>query len=124
LKTLSTAAAATALGIDRKSLDNIFAREARYLLTPGARGRSRRIPISALERAAVALILSRDVGITIKRALDVAEKILDASGGRIELGPLATIVFDVSQFRIALQQSVYDALESVAEAPRGRPRHH
>lgn len=122
MKTLSTDAAAAALGIDRKSIDNILSREARHLLPAGDRGRSRRIPIPALERISIALILSRDIGITIARGLDVAEKILGSAASRVELGPLSTLAFDLTKLRSALERSVSDALESVAEPTRGRPR--
>ena len=43
MRTLSTDAAAVALGIERKALDNILAREGRLLLRKGSRGRSRQI---------------------------------------------------------------------------------
>lgn len=123
MKTLSTDAAAAALGVHKKSIDNILAREARHLLPAGTRGRSRRITIPALERISIALILSRDVGITIARGLEVAEKILGAASARVELGPLTAIAFDVAKLRAALELSIGDALESIAEPIRGRPRH-
>jgi hypothetical protein len=122
MKTLSTDAAAAALDVDRKTLDNILAREARHLVRAGRRGRSRRIPIRALELIALALVLSRDVGITIARGLEVAEKILSVPSAQVALGSLTTLAFDVSRLRIALEQSISDALESVAEPTRGRPR--
>src|SRR5471032_841254 len=84
--------------------------------------RSRRIPIPALERISIALILNRDVGITIARGLEVAEKILGGASQHLQLGPLATLAFDVAKLRAALERSIEDALESVAEPTRGRPR--
>src|SRR5471032_1570794 len=122
MKTLSTDAAAAALGVDRKTLDNVLAREARHLLREGSRGRSRRIPIPALERISVALILNRDVGITVARGLEVAEKILGGASQQLQLGPLATLAFDVAKLRAALERSIEDTLESVAEPTRGSPR--
>jgi hypothetical protein len=121
LKTLSTDAAAAALGVSRKTLDNILAREARHLLQPGSQGRSRRIPIPALERIAVALILNRDVGITVSRGLEVSEELLRAASAHVELGPLTTLTFDVAKLRAALDRSIGDVLESIAEPTRGRP---
>lgn len=122
MKTLSTHAAAAALGVDRKTLDNILAREARHLLRAGSRGRSRRIPIPALERIAVALILNHDVGITITRALEIAEKVVGASAGEVAVGSFAAIAFDIVRLRAVFERSVNEALESVAERTRGRPR--
>jgi hypothetical protein len=120
MKTLSTNAAAAALGVERKTLDNILAREARSLLKSGSRGRSRRIPVSVLERVAVALILNRDAEIGLARGLELAEGLLDESS--ISLGPLTTLAFDVTRLRKTLERSIDDALESIAEPTRGRPR--
>jgi hypothetical protein len=120
MKTLSTHAGAAALGIDRKTFDNILAREARHLVRAGRRGRSRRIPVQVLERIAIALILNRDVGIAIGKALEVAEKIVGTPTADIELGSLTTLTFDVTRLRLALERSIGEALESVAEPTRGR----
>ncbi len=122
MKTLSTRVAAAALGVRTKTLDNILAREARSLLRSGSRGRSRRLPISALERIAVAMILNRDAGIGIARALEIAERFLGDNSTSISLGSLTILAFDVAQLRKILERSVDDALESVAEPTRGRPR--
>lgn len=122
MKTLSTRVAAAALGVRTKTLDNILAREARSLLRSGSRGRSRRLPISALERIAVAMILNRDAGIGIARALEIAERLLGDNSTSISLGSLTILAFDVAQLRKILERSVDDALESVAEPTRGRPR--
>jgi hypothetical protein len=122
MKVLSTAIAALALGVDRKTLDNMLAREGRSLLGVGARGRSRRIRMEVLERLAVALILNRDLGVGVARGLELANLLLGSPAAALRLGSLTTIAFDLPRLRKALEQSTGDALESIAEPARGRPR--
>ena len=122
MKTLSTVSAAAALGVDRKTLDNALAREARSLVLTGRRGRSRQIPVAALERIAVAFALNRDLGISLTRGLEFAERLLNTPSSPVAIGSLGALTFDVPRLRRALELAVDDALESVAEPARGRPR--
>jgi hypothetical protein len=122
MKTLSTHTAAAALGVDRKTLDNVLAREGRSLIGTGSRGRSRRIAIVALERIAVAMILNRDLGVGISKGIQLAGQILAEPLSPVAVGSLSTLTFDVPRLRDALDRSIDDALESVAERTRGRPR--
>jgi hypothetical protein len=122
MRSLSTDVSAAALGIDRKILDNILAREGRSLLASGTRGRSRRIPIQTVERVAVALILNRDLGVSIAKGLALAEQIFESPALPIAVGALSALAFDLPKLRHALECSVNEALESVAERTRGRPR--
>jgi hypothetical protein len=122
MKTLSTVSAAAALGVDRKTLDNVLAREARSLVSTGNRGRSRRIPVAALEQIAVAFVLNRDFGVSLAKGIELAAPIIRSSGSPIPVGSLGMLSFDVAQLRRTLEQAVDEALESVAEPVRGRPR--
>jgi hypothetical protein len=122
MKTLSTYAAATALGVDRKTLDNALAREARQLIGGGRRGRSRRIPLPVLERLAIAFILTRDLGVGLARGLDLAEQIVNADGRPVSFGSLGELSFDTARLSRALERSIGDVLESTAEPLRGRRR--
>jgi hypothetical protein len=122
MKTLSTELAAAALGVDRKTLDNLLAREGRSLLGRGARGRRRRIPVEVLELAAVAMILNRDLGVTIAKGLELAALIVAAPASTVPVGSLGRLSFNLTPLRQALDQSIQDALESTAEPTRGRPR--
>ena len=119
---LSTDVSASALGVERKTLDNILSKEGRSLLTKGTRGRSRRIPFEILERVAVALILNRDLGVSISSGLALAEQILESPALPVAVGSLSALAFDLPRLRQALEASVNEALESVAERTRGRPR--
>jgi hypothetical protein len=122
MKTLSTDVCASALGVDRKVLDNVLAREARSLLPVGTRGRRRRISLDTLEHIAVALILNRDLGVSIATGLELADRIFESPALPVAVGALGALAFDLPRLRHALEFSVNEALESVAERTRGRPR--
>jgi hypothetical protein len=121
MKTLFTATAAIALGVDRKTLDNVLAREARFLVPPGSRGRARRVPVAAIERIAIALVLNRDLGVGIARGLELAEEVEGCTDGRVRTGSLTTLHFDLPLLRRTLEPAIDDALEGVAHPSRGRP---
>jgi hypothetical protein len=121
MKTLSTDAAAAALGVERKTLDNVLAREGRSLIDHGVRGRSRRIPVDVLERVAAALILNRDLGVSVAKGLELAEQVFAAPDSTFAAGSLITLMFDVRRLKEVLELSIDEALESVAEHRRGRP---
>ena len=103
-------------------LDNVLAREARKLVGMGRRGRSRRIPIDALELVAVALILNRDLKVSIAHGLQLAMELVAAPDGRINVGSLAALQFELGHLRATLAAAVDDAIEGVALRPRGRPQ--
>jgi hypothetical protein len=122
MKTLTTDAAAVALGVDRKTLDNVLAREGRSLISVGSRGRSRRIPVDVLEVVAVAMVLNRDLGVSVAKGLELAARVVAAPTLPVQVGSLSSVTFDLGRLRLALDVSISDALESTAEPTRGRPR--
>ena len=122
MRTLSTASAAVALGVDRKVLDNILTRECRSIILTGRRGRSRQIPVAVLEHVAVAFILNRDLGVSIARGFELAEVLFASPSSPVPIGSLGALTFDVARLRRTLELAVDEALESVAEPARGRPR--
>jgi len=122
MRTLSTHAAAAALGVDRKQIDNVLAREGKALVSEGRRGKSRRIPVDVLERIAIALILARDLGVAISKGLELAGRLVQNRNAPVPIGSLGTFSFDVATLRRKLEGAVDEALESVVEPPRGRPR--
>jgi hypothetical protein len=123
MRTISTDTSAVALGVDRKTVDNILAREARSLVPSGSRGRSRRISIDVLERIAIALVLQRDLGVGIATGLDLANRVIASPSHSTNIGSLGALTLDATRLRRALELSVDEALESVPERPRGRPRY-
>src|SRR3990170_4943129 len=107
MKTIATATAALALGIEAKALDNLLNSGANELLPTGERGRSRRIPLKVLELITLVLLLKRDLGVPEQ--------------DEIQLGSLAVLRFDVARLRDVLRRAIADALETVVPPRRGRP---
>ena len=123
MKSITTATAAAAIGVSRKRLDNILAREARRLLPAGRHGRSRRVSIAVVEVIGLGLVLSRDLGSPISKSLGLAERLLASSGnGVLGLGTLGHLAFDVVKFRRAIEHAVAESIEQTPTPSRGRPR--
>ncbi len=122
MRTISTDASAAALGVDRKTLDNVLSREARLLVGTGSRGRRRRISVDLLEQIAIAMILNRDLGVSIAKGLKLADEIVASPTPSVHAGSLCAVTFDLARLRLALDLSIQEALESTAEPMRGRPR--
>ena len=74
-----------------------------------------------LERIAIALILNRDLGVSVVRGLELADAILQSSALPVPVGTLGGLSFDVRGLRQTLERSIDDALEGVAPPTRGRP---
>jgi hypothetical protein len=121
MRTFSTATAAHALGVDRKVLDNLLTREAKALVGTGRRGKDRRISFSVLEQLALALLLKRDLGVSLARGLELAAAISQSPTGEIAVGLLGTLRYEHSGLRSPLEAALTDALEEVAPPRRGRP---
>jgi len=123
LKFITTATAAAAIGVSRKRLDNILAREAKGLLPPGAHGRSRRVSIDTVEVVALGLLLCRDLGAPISRSLALAAKLLSLppSAG-LQVGTLGQLHFDVKTLRRTIDDAVQESIEQTPTPRRGRPR--
>jgi hypothetical protein len=118
---ISTDAAAIALGVERRVIDNILAREAKKHLPEGRRGRRRQVPIRVLELVAISLVLQRDAGVPIARGLQIAEHLQHAPRSPVPIGSLAALSFDLARLRSALATAVDQTLETVTEPARGRP---
>lgn len=121
MRNISTHAAALALGVAPKVMDNVLAREARSLAGPGRRGKSRRITFATIERVAIAFVLHRDLGVSIARGLELAAEVLRVpAGAELALGSLTALRFDAARLRLALESAVIDAMSECVPARRGR----
>ena len=120
MRRVTTETAARALGVDRKVLDNILAREGRHLVPIGRQGISRRLPTETLETLAIALILNRDLKIPVARCVDLAESLRNAPTREIGIGRLGKLAFDVDRLRETLVAALEEAIDDVHPRPRGR----
>ena len=114
--------AASAIGVSRRHLDNFLRRQLSDLIPTGSQGRTRTIPHGAVERAAVALILMRDLGCRPGKAVTLATRLLDSPDAELTVGSLTTLRFDLGRLRLVLDQTLADAVETTPPARRGRPR--
>jgi hypothetical protein len=117
----STSEVADALGISIKRLDNIMTGPGRLLVKPGQHGRSRAIPADVIERLALALLLGRDLGIPLIRAISVASQLTKDPAGSVPVGSLGRLSFDVTRLRSVLEHALTDVVENRVQPRRGRP---
>ena len=103
-----TSEAADALGISAKRLDNILTGPARLLVPQGINGRSRTIQLTVIESLAIALLLERDLGISIGRGLALAAQLLQRPTTDIAIGALGSLHFDVARLKSVLQNVLTD----------------
>jgi hypothetical protein len=113
---------ATAIGVSRRGLDNFLRRHFSDLVPKGAQGRGRPIPHAAVERAAVAMILMRDLGCRPARAVALANRLVESADLGLPIGTLTTLRFDLRRLRQVLDQTLADAVETTPPTRRGRPR--
>ena len=119
----STMEAADALGISSKRLDNILTGPARPLIPPGINGRSRTIQLVVIEIIAIALLLERDLGISMSRGLTLASEFIREPTTDIAIGSLGSLHFDVARLKSILQNALNDVLDGQSRPKRGRPSH-
>lgn len=118
----STDTAASAIGVSRRQLDNFMRRQLGELIAKGSQGRTRTIPHAAVERAAVAMILMRDLGCRPAKAVELATRLSESPDTELLIGTLTTLRFDVRRLRLILDRTLADAVETTTPARRGRPR--
>lgn len=121
MQKITTATAAIALGIERKSLDNILGREAKLLVPEGRQGKSRRLQMATIETLSIALLLNRDLKIPIAKGIELAESLRTSPNQEIGIGRLGKLHFDVAGLRPSLVAAVNEAIEEVHPSRRGRP---
>lgn len=119
MRAVTTATAAVALGIDRKTLDNAISRLGSAVVPRGRQGLERRIPANLLPIIALALDISRHLGTPIRDAFPLAQRLMS---GQREIGPRLSIHADVDRIQGDISARLESAIETVVRRPRGRPR--
>jgi hypothetical protein len=118
---ITTAAAAAALEIDLKSIDNILSREGKHLIRRGKQGVRRRIDDDALAPIAIAIVLKRELGVPLARGLEIGGNLLESGSSNISVGQLGTLSFDIDALQSHLTTILAEVLEQTALPKRGRP---
>ena len=119
MRAVTTATAAFALGVDRKTLDNLIRRVDPEALPPGKQGLERRVPVGLLAELSLALELGAQLGVPATRAHPVARELL---AGSVRLGRYLVLDADVGRAQAELEEGLAQAIESVVRPRRGRPR--
>lgn len=117
----STGEAAEALGVSKKRLDNIMSSAGRVLVNKGTNGRSRALNQDVVERLAVALLLERDLGVAMPRAIALASELVASPAGSIAVGSLGSLHFEIDRLRSVLRNALGDAVDGRDRPQRGRP---
>lgn len=128
MRAVTTATAATVLGIERRSLDNLLLQLGPLALPPGRQGLERRIPVSLLDTLALTTALVDRTGMRIRDAFGLASGLISplahpAPGTTaITIGPFLRLEADVQSLKQEIAERLELAIETVVRRPRGRPR--
>ena len=119
----SVAAAAFALDVAPKWLDNFLSQHAVPGVVAAERGVARRIPLSALVLVAIARDLQRELGVGLGRGLEAAVRLAetDDDTSRLPIGEAAVLLVDVATLRRAIEDRLVIAMEILVAPRRGRP---
>lgn len=118
---ISTLLASEVLGVGRKRLDNLLVSLREVLGQQGRQGRSRQLTIDTLEVLAVTLLLQRDLGVSARRGLSLAQNLRSSDSGIAPVGVLASLHFDMTRLRSVLHNALAEAVEDHSVPRRGRP---
>jgi hypothetical protein len=114
-------AAAEALDVPAKQLDNILSRNEIPGVEKKCRGVTRRLSGEAIATTRLALDLARSLGMPVGAALRTALVLTQADRGLASAGPFATLTVDVAALRRSTSARLDAAVESVGRRRRGRP---
>jgi hypothetical protein len=114
------ATAALTLGISMKWLDNVLSHNRVSGVAQQRQGVSRRLTVEGLVGLAVAILLVRELGLPIAKAIALAENLAKNEGRYIASRGLM-LTLDLSSFRADLLQRLENAVEMAPVPKRGRP---
>ena len=114
------ATAALTLGTSMKWLDNVLSHNRVFGVEQQRQGVSRRLTVEALVSLALAILLVRELGLPIAKAIAVAEN-LAKNEGRYNASRGLMLTLDLSSFRTDLLERLENAVEIAPVPKRGRP---
>ena len=114
------ATAALTLGTSMKWLDNALSHNRVSGVAQQRQGVSRRLTVEALVSLALAILLVRELGLPIAKAIAVAEN-LAKNEGRYNASRGLMLTLDLSSFRTDLLERLENAVEIAPVPKRGRP---
>jgi hypothetical protein len=114
------ATAALALGVPAKWLDNTLSHFRVQGVHQTRQGVARRLTLEALLPLAISIALTRELGIPLARALELANSLI-ANDGQITFGNRLVISTDLAATRADLLRQLDHAVEVAPLPRRGRP---
>ena len=112
--------AALTLGTSVKWLDNVLSHNRVSGIVQERQGVSRRLTVEGLVGLALAVLLVREIGLPIAKAIGVAEN-LARNEGRYVASRGLMLTLDLSSFRADLLERLENAVEIAPVPKRGRP---
>jgi hypothetical protein len=123
VRAYTVATTAVALGVTAKWVDNVLSHHQVSGVYQERQGIARRVTPAALLVLDIALKLARSLGLTVPQALETAQRLVDADGGRITLpGVPIQLGADVGALATDLNVRLERAVEVSPIRRRGRPR--
>ena len=119
MRAVTTATAAVAIGLNRKSLDNLLARLDLPEVTTGRQGVERRIPVALLPELLLTAELSDQLGMPVRSAFALARRL---GAGQAFAGSFLRVTADTASIQSEIDRQLEVAIETVVRKPRGRPR--
>ena len=121
-RSYDVAAASLAVGAPIKWVDNLLSRHSVDGVDQGGQGTTRRLAPRAVLRIAVIRILVDSLGLSVARALPIAERICASPAHAADLGDeMGAITVDIPRLERQLAGRLADAVESAPRRARGRP---
>ena len=122
VRSYDVAAASLATGSPLKWVDNLLSRHSVEGVEQGLQGTTRRLAPRAVLRIAVIRILVDSLGLSVARALPIAEQICTSPAHAADLeDEMGTVTVDVPRLERQLAGRLADAVESAPRRTRGRP---
>lgn len=110
-----------ACGADTRWVDNLLSSYRIPGVESARRGVARRMSAHAIYRIAAVRQLSHGLGVSVDRAVDLAERLFAGEDARVSVSEHLEMHFDRPPFERAIDQRIAVAVESIVPARRGRP---
>ena len=121
MRAYTVPAAAVALRVPSKWIDNLLARHRIAGVPRGRQGLQRRLGPEALLRVAVTRLLVRDLGLPVGRAVILAERACESRRGDVTPSPHLALRVDLAALEQELTDCLVDGAHMLAAPRRGRP---
>ncbi len=121
MRSYDIATASIAISSSRKWIDNVVSHYTIPGVTSRARGVERGFSFEAIILLDMTRLLVAELGLPVRRAVDLAVHLREGHGGEIALAGGIRLAIDLDTHTRHIQQRLLQAAESVARPRRGRP---